>query len=391
MKKPVFYLFIGVGLFLLSTGISFAAFKFLGAAPGSAITPDTSTVTPTGSRKSKIDPNIPRTEVCPLNGVKYTKQEKDLWSPRRPLAVMIENHADSRPTSGLSSADIIYEAVAEGGITRFMGIFYCNVAENTVFAPVRSARIYFTKLVLEYDALYNHVGGAGNCDDPTVNEKAKALCFIRRNNIKDLDQFGRAGEFKTCHRLSNRLDHDVAYEHTMACYSDELYKVAVKWDWTNVDEDGVAWDKNFRLWKFKEDDKTPGTTNRIAFDFWKGKQDYSVVWNYDAASHSYLRENGGQKAIDLNTNEQLAAKNVIIQFVPETGPLDEHLHMYYEVTGVGKMLLFQDGKVISGTWSKPNLLTRTRFLDSKGTEVSLDAGQIWIELVPSGNLIEYNP
>ncbi|MBI2008754.1 DUF3048 domain-containing protein, partial [Candidatus Amesbacteria bacterium] len=57
----------------------------------------------------------------------YTKTESSVYEKRRPLAVMVENHLDSRPTSGLSSADIIYEAVAEGGITRLMGLFYCGV------------------------------------------------------------------------------------------------------------------------------------------------------------------------------------------------------------------------------------------------------------------------
>ena len=95
-----------------------------------------------------------------------------------------------------------------------MGVFYCAAAaDNVALAPVRSARIYFTKLVPEYDALYNHVGGAGNCDDPTVDERAKALCFIRRNKIKDMDQFGL--DFKTCHRVTNRLDHEVAYGSTL--------------------------------------------------------------------------------------------------------------------------------------------------------------------------------
>jgi hypothetical protein len=322
----------------------------------------------------------------------FTKPESDIWSKRRPLAVMIENHLDSRPISGLGSADIVYEAVAEGGITRYMGIFYCQVAsDNTTLAPVRSARIYFVKLVSEYDALYNHVGGAGNCDDPTVNEKAKALCYIRRNNIKDMDQFGRAGDFKTCHRLTNRLDHDVAYEHTMACFTDALYTAAEKYDWTNVDAKGVSWDKNFKSWLFADGQASSApTASTISFDFWPSQKDYSVVWKYDPATNSYLRENGGQKSIDLNYEDQLTAKNVIIQFVKETGPLDEHKHMDYGVIGSGKGLLFQNGEVKNINWSKSTATTRTKFLDDKGKEISLNRGQIWIEFVPDTNRVEYN-
>lgn len=384
-KNLYLYVLAGISLFVFTAGSSYLAFSLLRGkgtnliVPTSSQTPDTAT-----SRRSKIDPNLPRTEACPLNGALYTKQERDIWETRRPLAVMVENHLDSRPTSGVSSADIVYEAVAEGGITRFMGIFYCGVAAlNETLAPVRSARIYFTQLVPEYDALYNHVGGAGRCDDPTVDERAKALCFISRNKIKDMDQFGL--DFKACHRVTNRLDREVAYEHTMACYTDELYNIAAKRDWN-------GWDKNFTTWKFKDNPELvegqPATN--IKFDFWDSAPDYTVEWQYDSTGNFYKRVNGGQVALDLNTNEQLTAKNVVIQFVRETGPVDDHKHMLYEVIGRGKMLLFQDGQAFAGTWSKTSTTARTKFVLDNGKEVQLNPGLIWIEWIPAGNTVEYN-
>ena len=395
MKKNLYlYILAGISLFIFTAGTSFLISGWLKGRDLSIIVPSINQPVPTAGR-SKIDPNLPRTEVCPLNGAKFTKQERDIWDQRRPLAVMIENHLDSRPTSGLSTADIVYEAVAEGGITRFMGIYYCAVsAINETIAPVRSARIYYTQLVPEYDALYNHVGGAGNCDDPTVDPKAKALCFIRTAKIKDLDQFGL--DFKACHRVTNRLDREVAYEHTMACYTDELYKVATKRGWTNVDINNkkVAWDKNFVSWKFKDSSSgsagsEPAATN-IKFDSWSNASDYSVQWQYDLATDSYKRSNGGQASVDLNTNEQIKAKNVVVQLVKESGPLDDHKHMAYDVIGKGKMILFQDGKAFTGTWSKTSASSRTKFLLDSGKEAQFNPGVIWIELVPSANQIEYN-
>lgn len=393
-KKGLIYGLAGLGLFILAFGVAYlVGGKFL--KPSSKVTTSPTTDSKLGNaKKPKFDLSLPRTEVCPLNGLKYPKVVSDIWNTRRPLAVMIENSADSRPLSGLSSADIIYEAVAEGGITRNMGIFYCEAApENVLLAPVRSARIYFTKLVTEYDALYNHVGGAGNCDDPTVDNRAKALCFIQTSKIKDLDQFGL--DFKSCHRLTNRTDKEVAYEHTMACYSDELYKVAAKRGWTNIDENvkvQTPWDKNFVLWKFKEDAAASdlGKTTDISFEFWKSKPDYSVSWKYDSATNSYLRSNGGQLVVDLNNDQPITAKDVVIQFVKETGPIDEHMHMLYDVVGTGKMILFQDGQAVTGTWSKTTPFTRTKFLTDAGKEVLFNRGQIWIEIVPAGNEIGYN-
>src|SRR3972149_6813201 len=244
MKKTFFtYLAFGLSLFLLSSGFSYFIFSRTASMTQSEVT-QTPTKAP---KKAKVDPSLPRTEICPLNGALFTTLERDVWITRRPLGVMIENSLDSRPQSGLGTADIVYEAVAEGGVTRFMAIFHCNApySGNLMIAPVRSARIYFVNLISEYDGLYNHVGGAGNCDDPNVDPRAKAICLINTARIKDLDQFGRAGDFKTCHRVANRTDKEVAYEHTMAYFLDELYKIAAKWKWTNVDEKGVSWDKNF--------------------------------------------------------------------------------------------------------------------------------------------------
>jgi len=110
-----------VGIYLLVTGMSLAIFSFIKK-------DDTSMVGSDGGTKSRVDLSAPKTESCPINGLKFTKAEKDIWEQRRPITAMIENHADSRPPSGLSKADVIYEAVAEGGITRFLGIFYCGVS-----------------------------------------------------------------------------------------------------------------------------------------------------------------------------------------------------------------------------------------------------------------------
>ena len=394
-KNAILYLVGGLSLFILVTGISY--FIFSRQSSVSPAEPVSLSPTPI-NRKPKVDPSLPKTETCPLNGALFTKIERDAWETRRPLTVMIENSADSRPQSGLSTADIVYEAVAEGGITRFMGVYYCDAAMsgNLTLAPVRSARIYFVNLVSEYDALYAHVGGAGNCDDPNVDPRAKALCAIDRYNIRNLDEMGKAGDFKTCHRLSNRLDHEVAYEHTMACFLDELYKAGEKWGWTNVDQKGVSWDKNFVSWKFKDasakSDGLPAQT--ISYQFWGSNnrdfnKDYDVQWNYDSSSNSYHRSNGGQQSSDLNTGEPLSLKNVVVQFAKETFINDLEKHMLYDVIGTGKALVFQDGVAIDATWSKATRVSRTIFKNSKSKEITFNPGPVWISIVPAGNQVEY--
>jgi len=400
MKKQeyILYSIIAIAIYLISTGISFAAFSSLPNLTKKKVV----TVVPTGAQKhSVIDPSIPRTESCPLNGMMYTKQEKVVWEKTRPLAVMIENHAEARPQSGLSRADIVYEAVAEGGITRFMGVFYCGIAaESIVLAPVRSARTYYLPWVLEYDALYNHVGGAGLCNDDTVDDRAKALCQIGTYKIKDMDQFGLPFKFMddagkkypVCSRNYDRLDHPVATEHTMVCDTSGLLKVAEDRGWTNVDQKGVSWDKNFQSWKFKDDAKEAdrGASFSASFVAWKGyENDYGVRWDYDRTSNSYKRFNGGVAHMDLETEEQLEAKNIVVMFAKETGPVDDHAHLLYGNIGSGEGLLFQDGTSQKITWRKTLRTDRTKFFDQKGKEVQLNRGQVWIEMLPTGTSVTY--
>lgn len=379
---------IGLALYIIATGLSFAAFSYLGKKLSS-----TPTTTTQGNQEHfAIDPSIPRTESCPINGKMFTKQEKDVWETRRPLAVMVENHADSRPQSGLSRADVVYEAVAEGGITRFMGIFYCGIAAAPLnLAPVRSARQHFLPWVLEYDALYNHVGGAGRCEDPTVDERAKALCNIQKYKIKDMDQFGIS--FPTCYRNYDRLDHPVATEHTMVCVTDKLTDLAKKRGWTNVDAKGVAWDKNFTPWKFKDDAKENerGSTTTISFTAWKGYEaEYGVKWEYDNVANVYKRYNGGVAHTDLETKEQLTAKAVAVLFAKETGPVDGHMHLLYANIGSGEALVFQDGKATKAVWKKGTKEARTVFYDaSTNKEIPFTRGQLWIEMLPIGTEVLY--
>lgn len=381
---------IGFTLYIIATGLSFVVFSFV--LPGSlSLTKAVPGIGsgPQGGNGIQVDPSAPKTAECPLNGMMYTEAEKAVWNGRRPLAIMIENHEEARPQSGLSKADIVYEAVAEGGITRFMGIYYCGIAsESTLVAPVRSARTYYLPWVLEYDALYNHVGGAGRCNDPTVDERAKALCQIDEWDVKDMDQFGIS--FPTCYRNYDRLDHPVATEHTMVCDTSKLYSVAKDRGWTDVDAKGVRWDEDFDQWSFKDDAQTDGAVASVSFVAWKGYEStFGVRWEYDAASNAYLRTMAGSPHLDLETNEQLRAKNVFVMFVKETGPVDEHAHMLYENVGSGAGILFQDGNAVEVTWKKPTRTSRTVLTDKTGTEVKFNRGPIWVEMLGIGTKVTY--
>lgn len=336
-------------------------------------------------------PNEPKTEPCPLNGELLTKSQKVLWEQRRPLGIMIENHKGARPQSGISSADVVYEAVAEGGITRFLSIFYCKDASYV--GPVRSARMYFIKMLQEYgdSPLYAHVGGA-NTPGP-----ANALGYI--NDIdwslyNDMNQF--AIPFPYYWRDYERLP-NVATEHTVYSSTAKLWQYAKdNRKLTNVNEKGVAWNKTFVSWKFQDDVALAdrGTVAKVDLGFWNSfASDFAVEWNYDKNSNSYVRTNGGVLHLDKDTGKQLSPKNVIVLFAKESPVNDGYdagQHILYGVVGTGDAIVFQNGKAITATWNKLDPETRIKFTDNKtGKEISIVRGQVFIEILPIGNKVTY--
>jgi len=373
-------------IFLFSGFVTYAIFS--GNVDQKFLSPLSSYKPPTNGNGQVAD-NEPKTEECPLNGALYSKTQKAKWEERRPLGVMIENHTEARPQSGLSSADVVFEAVAEGGITRFLGLFYCQDA--SIIGPVRSARIYFIRILEGFgkNPLYAHVGGANT---PGPADALGYLSELGWSSYNDLNQFSVPfpNFWRDYERLPNR-----ATEHTVYSSTKKLWTYAKeKRKLTNVDEDGVAWNKNFTSWKFKDDETQDkrGTVAKIDFGFWDNlASDFNVVWNYDKVTNSYKRDNGGSPHIDKNTGKPITAKNVIVMFAKESPANDgyEGSHILYKVVGSGDALIFQDGKVIKGSWSKEDEISQLKFFNQNDEEVSIVRGQVFVEILPVGNKVTY--
>lgn len=342
-----------------------------------------------------FDPNAPKTEVSPLNGIRLSQEELAFLTKRLPLGVMIENHAEARPQSGLTAADVVYEAVAEGGITRFLAIYWSSL-EDVALAPVRSIRTYFLDWISEYNGLLSHVGGA-NCNLTTGSgcangAPADALGQIEKYGIKSLNQYFVG--LDAYERDYERVGQTVATEHTMVSSINKLWQVAEKWGWTGITEAG-SWLDDFRPWKFKDDpseDKRP-SGQTIEFGFWEGMfaQDFQVRWEYNPQFNSYLRSNGSTPHLDLNNDQQITAKNVVVLFMTEKPASDGYpgnVRLLYGTVGQGDALVFQDGQEIKATWEKESRTARTLFYDGSGKEIQLTRGPIWIEVLPMGNEVE---
>lgn len=343
------------------------------------------------SGNNNMENDGPKTEPCPLNGQLYSKSQRSKWESRRPLGIMVQNNMEARPQSGLSNADVVHEAVAEGGITRFLAIYYCESPK--IVGSVRSARIYFVRLLQGFGnyPLYGHVGGANTPGPANALGEIKKLKWHQYN---DLDQF--AVSFPNYWRDTDRLP-GRATEHTVYTNTEKLWEYAKnKRELTNVDKKEIPWDEGFEPWSFVDDANKSGrgTTDKIKFGFWDNSMgsDYRVEWRHDIATNTYLRFNAAKKHIDLNTDKQLSAKNVVIVFADEKVANDgyEHgQHLLYNIIGKDDAIVFQNGNVIEGTWRKPKADEMMRFYNKKGEEIKFVRGKIWIEILPSKNEVEF--
>ncbi|MEK7535142.1 MAG: DUF3048 domain-containing protein [Patescibacteria group bacterium] len=281
---------------------------------------------------------------------------------RHPVAVMIENSPDARPQAGLTSADIVYEAVTEGGITRFMGIFSQNYP--TKAGPVRSARSYFIDWLSEYDAFYAHAGGS-----PT------ALSRISSYGIKDYPHSN-----DTYVRIPQG---GIASEHTLFVDASKIYSLGVS---------NKKWPETYETpsWKFKEAAKTFGAISKVTLNF--STSQFQVIWTHDPTINSYSRAMNAVAHKDRVTDEQISAKSVVVMTVshsanaPYAGTGKES-EWTMSTIGSGSLSIFQDGSHTDGTWKKPSRLERTRFYDGQGVEIPLNRGKIWVEILPQDGTI----
>ncbi len=281
---------------------------------------------------------------------------------RKPLAVVIENHPDARPQSGYPAADLVYETIAEGGITRTLAIFQSQNA--TEIGPVRSARDYFIDWLVEYNAAFIHVGG-----------NADALAEIRAKRIPDINQFYYGGYFW---RSTSRYA-----PHNVYTTTDKLYSA--------LKQANISLTAEVPSLSFKKDlpEAERSASQTITIDF--SSPQFVASYVYSPKSNSYLRSIGGIVHKDKVTGGQLVVKNIIVQYETMSPGISSAGEQKTNIitTGQGKAIVFVDGKAIAATWQKVSKSAKTKYLDSLGKEIQLNPGQTWFEIVPQTARVTY--
>ena len=289
----------------------------------------------------------------------------------RPFAVVVENHPDARPQSGLSKAEIVYETVAEGGITRFLSVFQQPVEK---IGPIRSARQYFAEIADGFGAVFTHVGGS-----PEALENITAGKFP---HLLDLNEFYHGDFFE---RIKSRQAPHNAYTSTekIVKYLSSESENSNAYDATSVIPtkagiQGLVFDKEFSAGGttqvgFAESD----TSIKINFS----KPSFFVEFKYDTVAKNYKRFIAGQADIDALNQLQISPTTVIVQktdIAPVVG--DKDGRMKIRTTGEGSATIYSAGRKIEAKWKRENG-GKFSYESLDGSEIKILPGQIWVGIV----------
>jgi hypothetical protein len=300
----------------------------------------------------KVEPTTPPPQPeSPLTGLPVDEQV----AKRRPVAVMIGNSSKERPQEGLSRASVVYEILAEGGITRLMALYLDNDAQS--IGAVRSARHYFLYAAAGHGAVYAHCGGS-----------PQALADLKTLGVQNLDDMRDRG---VMWRIRDRVAPYNLYTSTA-----NLWYAIEERKWSTREPVAAPWG-------FSDEAATgrPGASVKIPYP--NGNNGYTVQYDYDSVSGMYRRSVDGQPHIDAQDSSQITAKTVIIIYVKTwLIPNDKDLRVDMDLVGSGKGLVVSDGKLRDITWSKKSKASAFEFKETGGSRLSIRRGNVWIQVVP---------
>ncbi len=329
----------GVILVALTSGVAYAIVRSV-PTPAPPPAPRHHPVAPQPAPQPKY--------YAPLTG----EPIKDPAAATRPVtAIMIENSPAARPQSGLGQAEIVYEAIAEGGITRFLALYQQH--KPSLVGPVRSVRMYFVDWLAPYNASIFHVGGS-----------LYALREIRNGHYRDLDQFFYSNSYW---RSNQRYaPHNV---YTNFKRIDALNKA-----------------KGYRHSKpapfLRADTTASQQPTAQSIDITISSAAYNSHYDYNAKTNLYRRSQGGQPHTDTLSG-QITARVVIVMKTDMHPVMQDGIREDYRTTGSGKAWVFQDGMVYPVTWHKKDRQHQLSFTDKHGKPFALARGTTWISVIPN--------
>ena len=305
----------------------------------------------------------PAGPVNPLTGLPIDEE----WVNARPVAVMLNNLKQAMPQLGVSQADIIYEVLAEGGITRMLAL-YQSVEDVDVIGSVRSARTYYLELALGHDAIYLHAGGS-----PDAYNKIKAW------NVTALDCVNGPYEGSLFWRDAARIKNN-GMVHSVVTSGETILKLFPTYSFRQEHEEDFVYEMQFA------EDGTPAggqqaLTITVPFSSYK-----TGVFTYDPESGKYRVEEYGSAYIDGNTGEQVSVTNVLVLKTScSLIPGDDAGRITVDLSNGGEGWYACGGKIIPIRWSKDGVQEQLVYTTQSGEPLTLGVGTSYVNIIPLSN------
>lgn len=294
-------------------------------------------------------PPIPIT--WPLTGLSAPSKEA---IRRRPLSIKIENSPAARPQTGLNSADVAYETVTEGGITRFHLVFQSTLPR--IVGPVRSARLSDMWIVPQYHGIFFYSGASSS-----------VTARVRAARLPDMSQ-DRGVSYPYSRSSARPAPHNLYLDTTKAYADAKRRKISVVANVPVLDF-GLA---------SSATSGTPASSVYIPFSSFN-----NVTWTWDAKRGVWLRQNNRRVHRDAQTGKQVAAKNVVVMWARYTPASSDKVgSTTYDIKlgGEGRVSVFRDGRFYDGKWIASRG-TPPRFIDRTGKPIKLAPGNTWVQVI----------
>ncbi|MCA9324718.1 DUF3048 domain-containing protein [Candidatus Saccharibacteria bacterium] len=301
----------------------------------------------------------PTTVASKLTGLQVDPEV----NKRQVTGVMIENSVFARPQSGLNDAGVVFEAIAEGGITRFMALY--QDTSSSYIGPVRSVRLYYEQWCQGFNCALAHVGGS-----------PEALKYIAAKKTKDLNQFYAPSYFT---RVSSR-----AAPHNVYTSTSRLDKLEAKKGYDTSEYTGFE-----RLVTEAKVDPATVDVKKVSFDY--PGTSYDAVFTYSSSRNTYKRSQAGatHTVVDKTGKKGTITPKVVIAMVVPRVLQSDHKHSTYKVVGSGTAYIFQNGTVVKGKWTKSSVTGPITFANSDGSVIKLIPGKTWVSILDSNADVKY--
>lgn len=355
MKRRLLPLVLALALALTACGPTEEPAPSESPTPSAAPVP-TATVTPEPTA-------VPDEKVNPLTGLPLTGEATNR---QRPVAVMLNNIRKALPQQGNSQADILYECLAEGGITRMLGVYQSMEGVGEV-GSVRSSRPYYLELALGLDAIYLHAGGS-----------EAAYENIRKWNVTALDCVRSTAYSAIFWRDQERRQKN-GYEHSVLTSGDAILENFPNYSFRKEHEEGYS-----LPYTYAEDGTPAGgesaLTIRVPFSTVK-----TGVFKYDEESKKYLVEEYNAPLVDGNNGQQVAVTNVIV-IRTSCKAIDDYGRMRVDLSGYdGEGWFACGGKIVPITWAKADLDSPITYALGDGSPVVFGQGNSYVNIIPLSN------